>query len=67
MAKQSETWNALSADQEKIVALNSEIDKLKDSNLKLSKAVKNRGHRTGTRNNRTRGEGGGTTTGCQKC
>ena len=45
-------WNALSPDQEKIVALSSTVQELKDSNLKLAKAFSGRS-RKATFNDRT--------------
>ena len=41
--KQANQWNALSHEEEQIVALTSEVQSLKDNNLKLSKAVKKAG------------------------
>eukprot|EP00957_Ditylum_brightwellii_P057887 4388907-Ditylum_brightwellii.AAC.1 len=38
--KQQGTWNALSPEQEQLVALNSNIEKLKDDNLKLKRNFK---------------------------
>lgn len=53
--KRDNEWNRLSPEQEQIVALNATVDKIKDTNLQLSRQLSNR--------NRTRTGGTGSTTG----
>ncbi len=42
MLQKAEKWNALSSEQEKIVALTTQIQKLEDSNLCLSNTTTNK-------------------------
>jgi hypothetical protein len=42
MLKKQDAWNAKSIEQEQIVALSAELQKIKDANLKLAKSIKDK-------------------------